>query len=202
MTVQNKSLIVESCHSIVGQHLIVVMFKMLKQSWATAGKNQNSIVGLLDLFLSQFCLIFSFWIIVHRDVSAGLTTVTHTFSDTLTLFQPGGQQILPLHQWGCTKEFPVVTSLCFNVQHLKCRVGVGWCVVKIKIYCGVCWDFFKCKLLILVFFLSRPLLTNKSLPGRVFWYAHHCKLSLYNCNPIFEVHFFVFKDFFFRKFFS
>jgi hypothetical protein len=60
MAVQNKSLIVEFCHSIVGQHLIVVMFKMLKQSWATAGKNQNSIVGLLDLFLSQFCLIFSF----------------------------------------------------------------------------------------------------------------------------------------------
>ena len=51
--------------------------------------------------------------IIYRDVSTGATGATAVapkFSDTLTLFQPGGQ-ILPLHCRGRTKKFPEVTSL-------------------------------------------------------------------------------------------
>ena len=48
-----------------------------------------------------------------RDVTAGTTIATAvapTFSDNLTLFQPGGQ-ILPHQRRGSTKNFPVVTTL-------------------------------------------------------------------------------------------
>ena len=59
-----------------------------------------------------------FWLggnTTHRDVSVGATGATAVapkFSDTLTLFQPGGEDYA--HHWrGRTEIFPVITSL-FN----------------------------------------------------------------------------------------
>jgi hypothetical protein len=76
--------------------------------------------------------------LTHREVTAGATggtAVAPKFSDALTLFQPGGQ-ILPHHRRGCTKIFPVVTSLLRNTmkkKDLKFAMVVGLAQLKITV---------------------------------------------------------------------